>query len=499
MAVRDGQAFIDGLSARPREVWTGGRRLAEVTGHPAFRRPLARLAGLFDLQHQAEHRDVMTYRSPATGEPVATAFMPAADTADLQRKHAAYRLAAEATFGMMGRSPDFMNCTLLAFAEGRAVFERGGERFGENIARYYERVREDDLFLTHALISPQNDRSRSSSAQAGQDLHLGLIDQDEEGIVVHGARMLATFGPLADEVLIYNLPNIPAEDARHALIFALPIDAPGLRQVCREPYDTGAARPADHPLAANFEECDSLLIFEHVRVPWDRVFVCNDVATANAIFPDTSLRSYTAHQTSVRGLVKLELAVGVTMALARAVKTDRFLHVQQMLGECVEAVELIKACITRAEIHHEPTLAGSVRPMLAPLLSARTYLARAYPRVIEILQTIGAGGLLMMPATADFEAEIGGQIERYYEGAEGLSADRRVGLTKLAWDLCGEAFGARQLQYERYYAGDPVRNMAANYLGYDRTACDRLVERALSLREEEPFAQRAAARPILSD
>lgn len=485
MPIRTGQGFIDGLKSRSRDVWISGQKVDDVTVHPALARPTRRLAGLFDLQHQADHRDVMTYASPSTGDAVATAFMPATDTADLERKHAAYRLVAEASFGMMGRSPDFMNCTLLAFAEGHEVFARGGERFGENIQRYYEMVRESDLFLTHALISPQNDRSRSSSGQAERDLHLGLVEENAEGIVVRGARMMATFGPVADEVLIYNLPNIPADDAAHALIFAVPIDAPGLRQICREPYDAATGRAADHPLAANFEECDSLLIFDDVLVPWDRVFVYNDVAIANAIFPDTSLRSYTAHQTSVRGLVKLELAVGVTMAIARAVKTDRFLHVQQMLGECIEAIEIVKACITRSEVHHEPTLSGSVRPMLAPLLSARTFMARTYPRVIEILQTIGAGGLLMVPSAADFESEIGDQIKRYYQGADGMPAEQRLGLTKLAWDLCGEAFGARQLQYERYYAGDPVRNMAANYMGYDRTACDRLVDSALALRDED--------------
>ena len=481
MPVRTGGEYVAGLKARPREVWVGGEKADDVTLHPAFRRPVARLAGLFDLQHRAASRDTLTYPSPATGDPVATAFMPAHDFADLEKKHAAYRVFAEATLGMMGRSPDFMNCTLLAFAEGAEVFARGGDRFGENMVRYYEFVRENDLFLTHALMSPQNDRSKASSAQAEEDLHLGLASESEEGIVVSGARMIATMGPIADEVLIYNIPGLPPEDRRHALVFAVPIDTPGLRQICREPYDSGDTNAADHPLAANFEEPDSLMIFDEVLVPWDRVFVYNDAEIANAIFPDTSLRSYTAHQTSVRGLVKLEFAVGVAMSVARAVGTDRFLHVQQMLGECVEAIEIVRACITRSEVHHEPTLAGSIRAEIAPLFMARTYLARTYPRVIEILQTIGAGGLLAMPSKADLESPIGPAIERYYQGAEGMPGAERVALYKLAWDLCGEAFGMRQLQYERYYAADPVRNMAANYLNYDRSTCDALVEKALVL------------------
>ena len=191
MPVRTGGEFIAGLKARPRDVWVGGEKVGDVAAHPAFRRPVTRLAALFDLQHDEAARDTLTYPSPSTGDPVATAFMPAHDSKDLEKKHAAYRAFAEATLGMMGRSPDFMNCTLLAFAEGAEVFARGGDRFGENMIRYYEFVRENDLFLTHALMSPQNDRSKPSSAQAEKDLHLGLVSESDEGIVVSGARMNA--------------------------------------------------------------------------------------------------------------------------------------------------------------------------------------------------------------------------------------------------------------------------------------------------------------------
>jgi anthranilate 3-monooxygenase (FAD)/4-hydroxyphenylacetate 3-monooxygenase len=101
--------------------------------------------------------------------------------------------------------------------------------------------------------------------------------------------------------------------------------------------------------------------------------------------------------------------------------------------------------------------------------------------VIEILQTLGAGGLLMMPSGADFDSPIGPLVERYYRGAAGMPAVDRVRLYKLAWDLAGDAFGMRQLQYERYYAGDPVRNGAATYLAYDKSECRALLERALRL------------------
>jgi anthranilate 3-monooxygenase (FAD)/4-hydroxyphenylacetate 3-monooxygenase len=112
----------------------------------------------------------------------------------------------------------------------------------------------------------------------------------------------------------------------------------------------------------------------------------------------------------------------------------------------------------------------------------RGFLPRAYPKVIEVLQTVGAGGLLMMPSAADFDSPIAADVAKYYQGAEGMPAKERIALYKLAWDLAGDAFGSRQLQYERYYAGDPVRLVASNYLFYDgKDEMRALVDRALSL------------------
>jgi anthranilate 3-monooxygenase (FAD)/4-hydroxyphenylacetate 3-monooxygenase len=286
---------------------------------------------------------------------------------------------------------------------------------------------------------------------------------------------------VADEVIVYGLPGLKPGDERHAMAFALPLDTKGVRMICREPFDEGGRSSFDHPLATNFEESDALLIFDDVLVPWDRVFLHGNIAVANALYIDSNLRNHTAHQTGVRGIVKLQLAIGVSMALAEAVKIDGFLHIQEKLGRCLNSLELAKSCVVRAEVELEKSAAGTVRPSLTPLQTLRSFLPRAYPEVIEVLQTLGAGGLLMMPSGADFASPVAEDVEKYYQGAGGMPAVERVGLFKLAWDLAGDAFGMRQLQYERYYAGDPVRILAGNYLGYDKSACRALVRRALDL------------------
>jgi anthranilate 3-monooxygenase (FAD)/4-hydroxyphenylacetate 3-monooxygenase len=493
MSVRTGAQYLERLQKTPREVWLRGERVDDVTAHPAFARPTARIAALYDMQHDPAHRDVLT--RPGPNGPVGTAFVAPASYADLVARREAYRLWSEATLGLMGRSPDFLNTTLLAFAEEPGVFARLGSRYADNVVRYYEYVRDNDLFLTHALITPQTDRSKGSTAQADPFLHMGVVAETADGLVVRGARMLATLAPMADELIIYNLPGLRPGDEKHAAVFAVPIETPGLRLISREPFDDGTRNRFDHPLSSHFEEADCLVVFDDVLVPWDRVFLHGDVALANAMYVETNLRQHTAHQTGVRGLVKMQFVTGVAMKLAQTVGIDGFLHVQQKLGELIAATETCRALLRAAEIDHETSASGrSVRPGFLPLQTLRMHLSSSYPRAAEVLQTLGAGGLLMMPSAADFDSPIGGDIARYFQGAAGLDATDRVRLYKLAWDLCGDGFGQRAVQYERYYAGDPVRLYSMNYLAYDKTDAFALVDRALAL-AGDPAQAVAEVRP----
>lgn len=487
MTIRTGAQFIEGLRARPRDVWVRGERVEDVTAHPAFAGAVGQLAALYDAQHDPALQGALTYVVEETGERAGAAFMPAFSAEDLVKRRAAYRIWAETNFGLMGRSPDFMNITLLAFYEAREMFAEGGAQYGDNIADYYRYVRDNDLFLSHALITPQNDRSKQSSEMA--NLHLRVVEERQDGIVVSGARMIATLGPVSDEIIMYNLPQFRPGDEDHAIHFAVPTDAPGLRQICREPYHAVERTSFDHPLSTRFEENDSLLIFDNVFVPWERVFCYRDVALSNRLYTHSALRNHTAHQTNTRALVKMQFAVGVLIAVARAIKADQFLHVQKMIGECLGDIEILKSSLVRSEVEAERTPIGTMRPALAPLQALRTYLPYAYPRVIEYLQTVAAGGFMLMPSGADFAAsEIADDMATYYVGADEMASLDRVRLFKLAWDLAGEAFGQRLVQYERYYAGDPVRNLAMNYTQGDVAEPLRLVENALAL-TGEPLAE----------
>jgi anthranilate 3-monooxygenase (FAD) / 4-hydroxyphenylacetate 3-monooxygenase len=250
MPIRTGAQYIERLRKTPREVWIRGTRVEDVTTHPALAAPIEQIAHLYDIQHDPELGPVLT--RPGPDGPIGIAFVPPRSYEDLVARREAFRVWSEATLGLMGRSPDFLNTTLMAFAEEPAVFEELGPQYARNVQAYFEYVRDNDLFLTHALITPQTDRSRSAGEQQDAFLHMGVVEETSDGLVVRGARMLATLAPMADEMIIYSLPGLRPGDEKHAAVFAVPIDAPGLRLIAREPYDDGSRNSFDHPLSSHF-------------------------------------------------------------------------------------------------------------------------------------------------------------------------------------------------------------------------------------------------------
>src|SRR5262245_13734862 len=164
MGVRTGSEFIAGLRDS-REVWLGNERVQDVTTHPAFRGSIESLARLYDMQHDPALHSKLTYQSPTSGKPVGLSFLIPKTREDLFRRRQMIKLWADATCGMMGRRADFLNTMLTAWAAKSAYFAQQSPECAERVLRYYEHCREQDLFLTHALIDPQVDRTKNRVQQ----------------------------------------------------------------------------------------------------------------------------------------------------------------------------------------------------------------------------------------------------------------------------------------------------------------------------------------------
>jgi 4-hydroxyphenylacetate 3-monooxygenase len=466
MPARTGQQYIDGLRAQEREVWLGGERVRDVTKHKGLAGGVRAIAHLYDMQHDLELREVMTFASPSTGEPVGRSFdMPKTKEA-LETRSKMMLNWARATCGMMGRSPDFMNVTFAAWGAAADFFGEKRPEFAGNMRHYVEYIRENDVTLTHALINLQRSRNASGMFNLEEGTALEVVRETDAGIIVRGARILATLGPLADEIAVYS-PRLARHSEEHspfAVNFSIPCSTKGLKFLCRDSFDLGRSH-FDHPLGSRFEEMDCIVFFDDVLVPWERVFLLYDVDRLNATPHVTHSTAHSAHQGAAKNLAKCEFVLGVALLMTQTLGNAHLPHTEERIGELMLNTELIRACLRAAEADAATDRWGVMCPAILPVECTRNLFMTAYPRMIEILQLLGSSSFLLTPSEKDFEGPLRPAIDQYL-ATDNTAAIDRVKLFRLAWDAAGNAFGSRQVLYERFFASDPLtraRAMAAIY------------------------------------
>ncbi len=469
MPARNAAQVLARLQSNPPNLWVDGKPVADPTTHPCTANACASLAALYDLQLRPDLVDTMTITSPTSGDTVGTSFIVPTTREHLEQRSAMHKVWADATLGFMGRTPDYLNVNVMAAGMAADFFSKNDPRFGPNMANYFEHVRENDLALTHALTNPQVDRSKRDSEHADPYIALGVVRETSEGIIVRGARMLATL-PISDEILIFPSTVLQRGDDmnRYAMSFAVPNDTPGLTYQCREPLDLGRSH-ADHPLGSRFDEMDAMVYFDDVLVPWERVFLMNDVDVANRAYADTGAVLHMAHQVVNLKIAKTEALLGTMQAAVDMIGTGQYQHVQEMIAETIIVLEIMKALRVASEAGATVNEYGVMTPLRAPLDAARNYYPKVYQRLVEILRLVTSSGLIMIPTAADFDGPMGPSIEKYL-GSAGGDAEARVRLMRLAWDMTISGFGGRQAHYENFFFGDPVRMKQALYNVYDRSA-----------------------------
>ncbi len=460
MTARSGKQYLEGI-ADDRVVWLGGKRV-DVCTEPAFAGSLAGMAGYFDWQ--LAHAEDCLVDDPGSGAPMNASLIVPHSADDLARRHRCFDSLARYSCGMLGRTPDYVNVTLAGFVARADVFAGSKNAQGaERLARFHREVIERDLSLTHTIIHPAIDKGIGELDGVNGELATRVVKRTGEGIVIRGAKILATLGPFADELFVYPGPPHPkGASPDYALAFSIPVGTPGLHTICRDHYGV-AASVADRPFSARFDEQDAFVVFDDVLVPWERVFIDGDLSAYNDIMRD-GWAANIMQQTAIRAAVKLEFAYELCTRMARATNAEGRAETAQMLGEIWGYAMLTRAAISAAETHARDWGNGAFLCDDAPLRATRSIMPTWMARVNEIVKLIGSHNLLATPTQEAFASpELGPLVERYMPGANGVSARERAQLFRTAWDFAGSALGGRVELYERFYLASAARNLALDH------------------------------------
>ncbi len=453
-----------------RAVYIGAERVDDVTAHPAFRQGAQTIAGLYDLKADPAKRELFTYEE--NGERYALQWLRCRTRDDLVRRMRALKATADATYGFIGRSPEQVAGLITGLATNPSVLENLHAGFGDNLLRYYEHARRNDLYLSFA-VTPASGR-KSAELFPGQhrdDPNLQVVAEDDSGVTVSGMKMLATSAVYADEILIGNLTPIDEKLKSEAITAALPLNAPGVSLWSRQPYAYPVRHEADYPLSYRFDETDSVLVCDQVKIPWERVFLHNDAAMSRRIYIETPANCYQNHHSNIRFWAKMELFVGLASRICQANGTDRIPAVRETLGRFAAFEALIGGLVHGQIEAWEAWPEGFATPNRRIMYAALNWCQEHHTEIIDMLRTLLGGYPLVMPASIDVvtDAALRERFERWWKTPSIEAVDRHK-LYKLAWDIVGSEFAGRHMLYEKFYAGNSivVRNQSDREAPWER-------------------------------
>ncbi len=476
--MRRGEDYVAALRDG-RVVLLDGERVKDVPAHPAFAAPIRTVAATYDAARS-------TAGEPATwvdGDGVRRSAMwlvpRSAD--DLAARRRCHRFWAEPSYGLMGRTPDHVACVLTAFAAWRRLFDRGGRRFGDNVVRFYEKARDQDLYVAYAIVPPQVDRTQPAHRHPEPFLHPGVVRERDGGIVLRGCQAIATSAVMADWLFLSYITPLAPGDEDYAISVVMPMSAEGLRLFPRRPYQTQATSVFDYPLSARFDEVDTTVVLDDVFVPWEDVFIHRDVALVNAQFHETPSHTLANFQSLVRFAVKCEFLAGLALKLAEVQRAEGLPPTQAALGGDIAALCATFDALAQAAERNPLVTEGVARPHPQFIYAGMSLQRRLVVDLLRAIRELAGGAFQALPSSeaAFTSAETRADTERYYRSTA-APARARVKLLKLVWDFVGTEFGGRQLQYEMFYsAAQPVVNTRM-FRSYDWAVATALVDRCLA-------------------
>jgi 4-hydroxyphenylacetate 3-monooxygenase len=447
-----GDEYIESLRD-DREVWIYGERVEDVTTHPAFRNPVRMTARLYDALHNPAHRDVLTTATDTgNGGYTHPFFRGPHSVEDMLADREAIATWARMTYGWLGRSPDYKASFLGTLGANSDFYDP----YQENAKRWYKESQEKVLYWNHAIINPPVDRNLPPDDVG--DVFMKVERETDAGLVVSGAKVVATGSAITNYNFIGHY-GLPIKKKEFALICTVPMDAPGVKLICRASYTEQAAvmgSPFDYPLSSRLDENDTIFVFDKVLVPWENVFVYGDVEKVNGFFPVSGFIPRFTFHGCTRLAVKLDFIAGLLLKALEATGSKDFRGVQTRVGEVIGWRNVFWALSDAMARNPDEWVDGAVLPKLDYGLTYRMFMIQGYPRVKEIIESDVASGLIYLNShSMDFKTpEIRPYLDKYVRGSNGIDAVDRVKIMKALWDAVGTEFGGRHELYERNYSGN---------------------------------------------
>jgi len=476
--IRTGDEYRNSLQD-DREVWMNGERVSDVTTHPMFKPLVDVRARIYDMQHDPETQDAMTYQDDGANEPCAIGLKLPYTQDDWALKRKSVDAVMWDIGGVVTRVGDETIGEMWSLWDGKDMLNEVDPRFADNIERHIHEAIRHDPFHVSANTDPKGDRSKRPQDQ-DPDMLVHVVKERDDGIVIRGAKFETAAAYSNQAFLKPTIANWgDAKLSEYAVGVIMRMDAPGVKHICRTGF-TGRAPAKDYPLSNKFDEVDTMVILDDVLIPWEDVLFYQH--TRAAAFIRTTLHRYSAFAFVQRILTYADMMIGAAMWNVKQTGLDKQQAVQEKLATLACYREGINAHLTASVAMAEKSPNGLLMPNQSMLFTGRVHACSNLHHMMHLARELCGGQICVTPDAAMFEApETGKWMEKFYTINESWIADDRRKLLAFARDLLNSDYAGHKLTFQLFAQSPPFAHLGAVYRNFDFDNCLDFVQKSAGL------------------
>ncbi len=432
-----GSQYIESLRMLKPKVYVFGEQVKDLIDNPIFRPHINAAAVTYDMAHDPMAEDLVTATSHLTGKRINRFTHIHQSSEDLVKKVKMLRMIARRTGTCFQRCVGFdaLNALYIVTYDMELKLGTG---YHKRFKDYLLNIQETDIMAAGSMTDPKGDRSLRPSRQADPDLYVHVVEKNESGIVIRGAKAHQTGIVNSHEMLIMPTTAMAAEDADYAVACAVPVDAPGVLHIFgRQTNDSRKMGRIDQGNARyGIVGGEALTILEDVFVPWERVFMCGEWQYAGDLverFASYHRQNYGGCKGGVSDVI-----IGATALMADYNGVPKASHVRDKLIEMIHLAETLYAGSIACSAEGRPTPSGAffVDPLLANI--TKLNVSRFIYEICHLSHDIAGGFIATLPSEDDLCcSEVGPYVNKYFKGVADVPAEDRIRVARLIENMTG--------------------------------------------------------------
>jgi aromatic ring hydroxylase len=461
MALKTSEEYVERLKRMKPNVYAHGGKIRR--DDPILELPINTLRLTFDVVNDPELKDLVVTKSHLTGEEINRFTSLNLSIEDLYTQQEMKRRCCHRVGGCIQRcmATDTLNGIGVVTKD---IDDAKGTNYHDNFIEFLKYYQANDLVGSTAQTDVKGNRKQRPSQQEDPDLYLRVVERNKKGIVVRGAKNHITMGPYVDEHLVIPTRSLRKEEGDWAVSFAIPADAEGVKIISR----IVTPRPRIKLAAPynNYGVSDSVLVFDDVFVPWERVFMCGEWEFAGRLaltFAGFHRHSYCGCKPAVTDII-----MGATALVADYNGVETAPHIREELTELMIIAELVYASGIAAAARSEKTSSGIYRPRFLYSNTGRYLAGVNIYHEYDILAAIAGGLPSTLPPEEDWlDPETGPYLEKYISRKPGISPENLHRLYRFISDFSCSAMGGWAQYAGVHGGGSPIMEKIGIRSEYD--------------------------------